>query len=1218
MSGVVFDTRLGARSLLEASAGTGKTWTLAGVFVRAVIEARLAVPQVLAVTYTVAATRELRARVHRRLQQAAGLAAQWREGDPPTRPGDDADTALLRRLLHAALDDAGTRESLPALRLRLARAVRDIDLAAISTIHGFCQRLLAEHALDASQPLLAAQVEARNRAARTRLAVDLWRDGSRDADGATFLRRTFGGIAGRDGLAEALHALLAPEPLLPPAPEAMADDPRPRVATAWRALRAEFERDGAAVRERLLAAIDARVLKNSEYKAEHVDALWDWCAAHDAATPPEAIHPKLAKYLPTALRAGTSKAAQGGTPEAPLFAAFDGYAAARSALAPWREAEDLRRLHALRAAACRRDAERKRAFHVRDYDDLIGAVHAAAVDPARRDALRASLQAQFPLALVDEFQDTDFRQWAIFEALFGGGGLVLVGDPKQAIYRFRGGDVHTYLAARASAEDTHALSRNFRSRPCLLAAIDALFAHAPRDALGAGIAFQPVAAGGTVADDDLRRGDAAAAAIAFHVVPPKRVPSAGGGNRDRDWTADESLDIGAGLCADAVRDALSTEPPLRRRDGDGHRLLEPRDCAVLVRTHREADAVRRALSRRGVPAVASGRTSLFHTEEAQALLVLLLALRGSGDDRRLRAALATRLIGLDAAGIIALDDDDDGDALRGWQQTFEGWRARWERHGPQALLAEVVAAQAPRLLTQVDGERRITDLLQLAELMQEAGTRSLGTQGQLDWLRAAIADADPDDEAQQPRLESDAGRVQVLTLHKSKGLEFPLVFLPFVGLGRRDLKPKQFATYPGAGGRVRQWRTAHAHPGAPAWDDGSPASAVALHLAEDAAEDMRLLYVGLTRARDALWLCCGALASHANTALQRLLGGSEPAPALLAALGAAATRSEGLPGERIRRLPTAEAADIPPARTATRRLQRDWWIHSFSQLHQQKPHGVHALADDAPADDERVVAADTAARADTDPRFAGVRFGNALHHALEHADFAAWRDHDGSDDIPAGQREILLTALRSQGYREPEFDAGQRELAVLVARTLNAPLPDADGVPRVRLCDLPDDTRIAEMEFHFGLRGAASSELLALLHAHGLLRGRRDFGGWQRLSGLMTGKLDLTYRFEGRVYVLDYKSNLLPGYDQSTLAGRMAASEYELQALLYAVAVQRWLRARLGAEYHFDRHFGGARYVFSRGLDPRDASLGVYVPALPPELVDAADALLATPPRGPA
>ncbi|MCI4568050.1 exodeoxyribonuclease V subunit beta [Lysobacter sp. CFH 32150] len=1196
MSDAVLATDLRGRSLLEASAGTGKTYALAGLFARAVIVDRLRVPQVLAVTYTIAATQELHARVRARLQRAAELAAQWSEGDLETCAGDQPDTALLRLLLHTALHTdvcEGGRESLPALRLRLRRAVREMDLAAITTIHGFCKRLLAEHALDADQPLLATELQPDNRASRRALAVELWREFSTDALGSDFLRRAFGDI---QGLADVMVQLVAPEELLPPPPATLPDDPRPAREAAWQALRAAFETHGDEARAAVLAAIAGKTLSNAQYKPDHVAGVWAWLAQCSRATrTPTQWHAKCAKYTPDALLAGTSVKRAGHTPRSPLFDAMGAMLTADAALLPWREAVDLTLLHRLRGAARARDQARKQAFNVRGFDDLVAGVYEALLTPEVRERLVAALQAQFPLMLVDEFQDTDARQWAIFDQLSQHGGLVLVGDPKQAIYRFRGGDVHAYLRARHGVGAASQLDRNFRSRPGVVAVVNALFADMPAEAMGAGIDVVPIHA--AKSDDNTLLVDRAPApALTFHSVP-QRADGEGGW---RDHKAAESVEVAAALCARAIRDALqaAAEGRATRRDANGvQRALEPRDCAVLVRRHNEAQAVRDALATLGVPAVATGRQSLFSSEAAQELLTLLLALAAPGDERRLRATLALPLFGLDASALRALEDD--GEQLRRWQLQFEHWRLRWQQHGPQAMLADVVAQRAATVLALHDGERRLTHLLQLGELMQEARAARLGMHGQLDWLRAAIDSADDADEAQWPRLESDASRVQILTLHKSKGLEFPLVFLPFVGIGRGGGNSSDFVSYHDTDGeRVRQWKTELAHDALP-WKAASQLAAQ-----EEREEDMRLLYVGLTRAIEALWVCGGALASHDKSALSRLLRGNVPGAALRWALDGLLQVRSGLPDpDDTTRLYLQDAVVAPPAREPLRRLHRDWWIHSFSQLHRQRPHGMQALVEETPASDERPLA--VAVETPRDLRFSGERFGNVLHHALEHTDFAAWRDHAG-EAPPPGQDDVLRRALQSQDYRDSDFADGVRALTPLVAATLNAPLPEG-----MRLCDVPPAQRIAELEFHFTLDDASAMALLALLHAHGIARERRDFGAWPRLSGLMTGKIDLTYRVDGRVHVIDYKSNYLSDYDATTLQQAMAASEYDLQALLYAVAVHRWLRLRLGDAYDFDAHFGGVRYLFCRGLDREAPARGVVVPTLPRALVEAVDELLA-------
>ncbi|MFL6591426.1 MAG: UvrD-helicase domain-containing protein [Luteimonas sp.] len=1186
----ILDTPLRARSLIEASAGTGKTYALAGLFARAVIVERLRVAQILAVTYTVAATQELHERVRLRLQQAAMLARHWRAGEPAAADGDSAEAALLRRLIHSALADG--RESPTALRMRLQRAARELDLAAITTIHGFCQRVLAEHALEAGQPLLAAGLVPGNAAQRSALAVALWRGRSDDAEEADFLQRWFGDI---DGLANALRDLLAPEPLLPAAPS---DDACAARDGAWIALQAEFAASGARLREEFGAAIRKRVLSGARDKRIPVDALCDWLAAQSER--PLRAHPQLMLLTPAAVEAAYLPSSRAPVPRHPLCPLVEAYLRAE-------EACDVQRLHALRRDARARDAADKQAFNYRDYDDLVAAVHAATQDPDVAPTLAASLRAQYPLVLVDEFQDTDARQWAIFERLFGDGegGLLLVGDPKQAIYRFRGGDVETYLLARDGAQRAAPLLRNFRARPCVLSAVNLLFAQAPEGALGPRIGFVASEPGRDAdCDTHLQRDGRAMPPLTFRAVPPRMVAHRNGRIEHKDWDRPESTRHAARLCAEAIagllRDARAGQAS--RMDGGTSRPLLPRDMAVLVREHREAAAVRHALGTCGVPAVSAGRGSLFDTPQARTLLALLLALASPGDERRLRAALATPLFGFDAPSLCALEDD--GDALRRWQDDVMRWRLRWEQHGPQAMLAEVVAMQAPRLLGMADGERELTCLLQLAELLQEArasafDTRGLGPRGQIDWLQDAIAHADGGDETQWPRLESDAGRVQILTLHASKGLEFPLVFLPFAGIGRRDGVRGNVVDYHAANGiRVRQRKTRWVHGDEPPWEDACTRAK-----AEDAAEDMRLLYVGLTRARDALWLCGGALANNGNAALHRLLGAGVPPPELQLSLGGLLDLQAGLPPPRSTRLPQQTPPAVPAARVPQRTLRRDWWIHSFSQLHRQRPHGAQALVDEAPADDERPLAV----VGTLPPRFGGTRFGNALHHALEHVDFARWRDRDGNTP-PEDQAGPLQAAMQAQDYGGDEVEDGARALSDLVARTLNAALPVGPGNTVTRLCDIAVHDRVAELEFHFTLHDTDTRRLLELLHAHGVAAARRDFGAWPRMSGLMNGRIDLTCRVDGRVYVLDYKSNRLPDYDDATLRQAMAASEYDLQALLYVVAAHRWLRLRRGTAYDYERDVGGALYLFCRGLQPGDTR-GIVTLAFPRALVEGVDAL---------
>ncbi|MBO9872755.1 exodeoxyribonuclease V subunit beta, partial [Xanthomonas sp. D-93] len=1231
--------------LIEASAGTGKTFTLATLFTRLVVERGLRLGQLLAVTFTEAATQELRRRIRERLALAAtlvpdadgslvGAALAATDLSQQTPHQDPPDVALTRAILAAHL--AASTETPTALRRRLQQAAEDIDLAAIFTIHGFCARVLREHALESGQAFAAPQLLTDDRELLRDVAADLWRQRAADAAMAEDLVALWPG--GPDGMAIDLRELVR-HPTLLPAAIAPAPDPSAARNTAARELVAALGAHADQAYDAIAAAFDNKVFDGRRARRPSFDKafeqLWEGSAeAHWVFD--ERSH--LDKLLPSRLREFCKDGMQDRVPSSPLFAALDAWQQADAQVRHWYMQRRICLLHALRADAAERLAYLKRQRRVQTYDDLVEGV-ARALEGPHGDALAQRLRAQYAVALVDEFQDTDDRQWTIFRKVFAPDTanpapaqddaaiapslstaddtpplLALIGDPKQAIYGFRGGDVRTYLAAAADAERAPPLAHNFRSRPALLAAIDALYAQAgyAEAFLTDGIAFHPVQPGSKRVDADLQRGGAPAPALTVWRAPEPPPPpaTAKGPGKPKPWSAGRARELCTVACVAAIRSWLADA-----RDGTATLLGRPvqaGDIAVLVRSHGEATRIQQALAVAGIPAVAAGRRSLFATDEALELLALLQALLDPGDDGRLRAALATVLIGEDAAAIAALDHD--GERHRRWQQQALDWRERWQRGGPLALIGDLGAAHGQRLLALVDGERRLTNYLQLAELLQEADTRALGPHGLVDWLARRIANADDSDEAQQLRLESDARRVQIVTLHKSKGLEYPLVFLPYAGIGRNERTPGRHCVVPAPqGGRQLQWNTGRSGGESdPAWD-----TAEAAWKQEQRAEDARLLYVGLTRAEHALWIATGAFPQHERTALAPMLRDLDALQA--AAAPGAIVIDTTPPPAQLPRLPPEPAPPVPPARVPQRRVLPEWWVYSFTQLANADA-GSDPMASatvpssggsDEPAASEPVSAAVEVDMVDR--RFVGNRFGVAMHDVFERCDFAAWRTWQPGQPAPAGQATAIVEALQRGGYAEDELEDGTAMLTALVGNTLTVALPEGTCLAAV-----PEEQRRNEMEFHFAMRPTRVDALLVLLHRFGVAGERQAFGARQRLEGLMTGLIDLTYQHDGRWYVLDYKSNRLPAYDPDALARAMAHSEYTLQALIYTVALHRWLRFRLGEGYDYARDFGGVRYLFCRGLDAaRDPSPGVHAWRFDPDLIEGVDALFAGAPLKP-
>ncbi|MET0327296.1 MAG: exodeoxyribonuclease V subunit beta [Luteimonas sp.] len=1177
--------------LIEASAGTGKTFTLATLVTRLIVEHRLRIGQILAVTFTEAATQELRKRIRERLVLTARLV------DAP-EDGDAAPEARLSRAIIARHLAAGDETS-AQLQRRLQQAADEIDLAAIFTIHGFCARVLREHALESGQTFAPPELLASDRALREELAADLWRSAAADADDAVLLMGLWKG--GPDDMARDLGPLIR-EPVLRPPVTPPQPDPRPARDAAAQLLIAAIDAHIGEAQTAIAAAFDGKIFDGRRARRPSFDkafqtlrdgrALAHWVLDDKS---------HLDKLLPARLLDFCKEETQSKVPCSPLFDALHTWADAECIAQDWYAQAKTHLLHRLRDAARTRLAQRKRELRVQTYDDLIDGV-ADALHGPHAHALVQRLRAQYAIALVDEFQDTDTRQWDIFRTVFGDSeatratgcdpALFLIGDPKQAIYGFRGGDVQTYLLAARSATAAPPLDRNFRSRPSVLSAIDALYTQAGDTAfLDPQIRFHRVLPGTKRADADFQRNGTTAPALTLWQAPAPQADDAG---KRKPHSAGHARELATDACVAAIH-AVLTDARKGAATLDGI-PVQPGDIAVLVRKHGEATRIQQALAAVGIPAVAAGRQSLFETPEAHELLTVLLALLHTADDGRLRAALSTVLLGVDAAGIAALDDN--GDTHRAWQAKALAWRERWQRGGPLALVSDLCADSGERLLGLLDGERRVTNYLQLGELLQQADARALGLHGLVDWLGRQIVQADAEDEAQLLRLESDARRVQIVTLHKSKGLEYPLVFLPYVGIGGMARKPDHACVVADAEGRrALHWKLQTETSG---WDAASDAK-----LQADRAEDARLLYVGLTRAEHALWIATGDFYNATITPLAAMLRDLPDTPGI-----ARDTRTPGaLPW-----LPPASEGNTPAARRIERHIAPDWWVYSFTQLANADSGGgdpsTQATVAAAGGNDEPEGEPGTEAPQPAeayDPRFAGNRFGVVLHEALEEGDFPAWRGWRAGDAAPGGERDTIEAALRGGGYAAEELDDGMDVLTALIGQTLTVALPEG-----VRLCDVPADMRRAEIEFQFALRPTAVDTLIALLHAHGVVQGRHGFGLRRTLEGLMTGLIDLTYTHAGRWYVLDYKSNRLTGYDAPTLQRAMADSEYDLQALIYTLALHRWLRFRLGDGYDYARDFGGIRYLFCRGLDAtRNDSPGVFAQRYAPALIDALDALFA-------
>jgi len=1162
---------LQGRQWIEASAGTGKTFTLSLLVLRLLLEREIPLPNILAVTFTKAATQELKIKIRAQIKSAQDILASGQ-----------FDTSATAVFLHDLLQQKPEKH----LRDLLETALQDCDRASIFTIHGFCMRVLADNALSAGEVLQAPTLLTSTAALNMKLALDIWRESSTDRELMRSLVRLW---PSPEWLAQQCDVLLQAEYLLPELSEVL--PPEFDMSAHNIRLRQAVELHLEDARALMKNAVHSEILHSTHMSQGIVDASFDrletWYSLDNAK--PFEDH-DFVRLSASHIAVKVLKDHKDKTPVSPLFDAvglwYEGYGRTLAADVE----RDIYCLHRVRdrLKARREILVQKRQQYA--YDDLIGRV-VRGLESDSGAALCNALRKDYPVALVDEFQDTDSQQWKIFSTLYPDhlpdNALYLIGDPKQAIYGFRGGDVHAYLAAKQETRSHWHLPENFRSRPSVLSAVETLFdeagAHAFREQ---DIHFYPVHAGGLVQESDFLRDGEPAPAMHLALLPEYIDPKK---NTAAALPVNKARELATQACAEKIHEVLlagqNKQACLKDKETGGMRSVQARDIAVLVNKNAEALQVQAALATRGIASVISSQESLFGTIEAQEIFVILDALIHHRDQARWRGALSTVLLGYQAEQIRQLDSD--AAAATQSADLAVAYRELWFKQGVLSLLAEACARAAAKILSLDDGERRLSNYLQLAESLQQAGTLNQGPEHCLRWLGQAMQEASKDEE-NMLRLDSDQKRVKILTLHKSKGLEFPLVFMPFANFGKSSKS--------GTGLSILNYHEQHrriSH--AMVYGDSNKelvAKIKARAAEENIAEQIRLLYVGLTRAQYYCWVCCGSV-NQANTSglssllfrnakdeiktsaraeyLSRLRQICERNPAIV-------LEETGWQKQAFPRFRDADAnAPVMIAKPATH-LQQDWRILSFSQLthgsHQQGP-SVSAAGDETPSDTSVLTIADEI----VDRRFAGIAFGNALHQVLENADVAAWREHGDPLLPPESELAAVEQALLREGYRQEELQPGTGQISPLIFNTLRARLPEG-----MRLCDLPDQARLNEMEFHFSLRPCDSASLLSLLKKYGILSEREEFPFLRRLNGLMTGKIDLIYQYDKRFYICDYKSNRLPAYDAAHCRQAMRDSEYDFQALVYTLALHRWCKFRLPSHYDYEKHIGGIRYLFCRGL----------------------------------
>ncbi|WP_218311985.1 exodeoxyribonuclease V subunit beta [Alteromonas antoniana] len=1173
---------LHGRHLIEASAGTGKTYNITRLYLRLLLEKQLPVQKILVMTFTNAATEEIRGRLADTLREALAF---WTDAEAGTASTQQADPVYQH--LYEVCEP---RLAIASLRA----ALLELDDAAVFTIHGFCNKVMSQLAFDSGAPM-SQSLATDTREMYLDAASDWLRMQSRHSDNFELLA------------AQGWHQ---PEVLLQQFERVARSDITPSVSTEEQVEASiQHYRDAQSdilkpvfdeVREQLLASepeiTDALINKpkkadERESRQQEWEVLLGWLNEKAVAEPP----PEIGKFI-------NGNRYRGNDSLKTLFAPLKQLISDVKEIASEMQKSRSQQLAAIPALTLilsgitfirEHVRKQKQRVGVIDFDDLISAL---AVQVRKPDsAVAQQLRLLYPVALIDEFQDTDANQYAIVDTVYPKASesqcLMMIGDPKQAIYGFRGGDIFTYLQAGKQADFHWVMDTNWRSVAPMVEAYNRLFYGAPvsgepADVFGFDIHYEPVkstphAKAANVPLDDPENGRRAMNYIITESQGDTQPAKAQLQRNLADWVTAE------------IQRLLS-------QASLGSRFLLPSDIAILVRSTTEATVIRQSLRKAGVSAVfLSDKTNLFASSQAADIYRVLDGIWHWEHTSRLSASLSSPLFGYTHQQLVDILHHEDDAA---WEQLSERviqLRQMWVQRGCMSVLLYLMQNHYQCVSDQP--ERALTNYLHLAEVLEREAASHARPDQLLLWLHRQISEPDASVEQVQ-RLESDATLIQIVTQHGSKGLEYPIVFVPFASDYRDPAKAGQqwasYYQYYDADSQRLNIQLGHSYP-------------VAERVrAEGDAEAMRLLYVAVTRAAHRCYLGVAEFRQHQQSALARALGMTDDTgwEALIDAVtkegGDHTTRlsASALPAHDADTTHEMPLPDTLTYREFTGTVEEAWRLYSFSALARQQ-----IVVRQSERDAESVTVPDTGASALPPANQAlpfrftftkGAEAGNLLHDVLEHLDFS---DPDWQQD---GQEAMHRFGLTDED--KPAFTAWLQE-------TLDMPLADAG----ITLAELTLPKTLREAEFYFPMINLKWSKLASVLRLH-----RDELADialptpvpalhQYDLEGMMHGFIDLIFEVDGRYYVADYKSTWLgtqfSDYQPASLLRNNQHHLYDLQYLIYALALHRYLSQAL-PDYDPNLHFGGVYYLYLRGMHPENEHQeGVFYTSLSSELLHALD-----------
>jgi exodeoxyribonuclease V beta subunit len=1164
---------LDGRSLIEASAGTGKTYALAGLFLRFILEKKLSIGEILAVTFTEAAAEELRGRIHSLLRNAKEFL------EHPERQEPVHDSFLLTLL--SQRDKSKTHEA-------LINALRDFDSCAIFTIHGFCQRLLYEFAFESDQ-LLSVELITDQSGFVNEIVEDFWRKHFCNAS-FLFSAYTLGKKISPNGLIGLVDAFVCHEDvrIIPEAAPVDTEEAErnflnlyKQAAHLWKESRAD-----------VAGLLQSPSLDGRKYGKSVLTSLLPSLDLFFTSNAPD---PAAFQNFEKVTQRVIEKSVKKGFPPVShvFFNVCESLDVASRTLCSLFDCRILYLKSFLMLFMHGELDERKRCENVLFFDDLLLQVRRTLSKKNAGSTLVGLIRKKFRAVLIDEFQDTDPLQCGIFFDLFSENtALFLIGDPKQAIYGFRGADIFAYLKASKKVDRTYTLSTNFRSEKRIVSAVNTLFSNRPNPFVFNDIKFRCIAPAGNENNFSLQDNENSRFILWFI-----------------ERTENKGLEVtplSKGVAEIQMANSVSSEiskllnlPNNVNLRFSGKKIF-PTEIAVLVRTNREAELIYNTLTHNGIAATIQGNRNVFETIEALDLYRLLFGMTNVLRLDALRAALSTCYIGYNANEINRLNTIQA--ELDQILSTFAHYLELWKTSGFMRMMRLFIAGEKVRtnLLSMPLGERKLTNFLHLLELIhKEEISKKNVPKNTCKWLLNKILQDScnkPDEEVL--RLEKDENAIRVMTFHKSKGLEFPIVFCPFSWEGSEFIgirKNSPFLFHDPDDNYLQKIALGE--------EEINRYKSFAEQ--EQLAENIRLLYVGLTRAKYCCYCSWGMISKAETSAFAYLLHGTDETPSVQA-LGA---RLKGMPDDLLRKeiqkvvdnsggsievksVPLELSRQIIPSSTQvieiglrdfSGAIPEPWQIASFSSITRFRS---------LEADTIDLIPIDTALSAnfnlkklpqneDRDifsfPK--GKKVGTFLHDVLEHVDF--------NNYASMATENIVQRKLNEYGF---DF-LWSSTINKLINNVMTIPLVHDKGNFALNMINTKECVR--EMEFMFPIKNISSKQLNDIFsdtsfNQYNFLekkRGRLDF---LTVRGFLKGFIDLIFKHEGRYFIVDWKSNFLGGsidhYNIQAIREEMAREFYYVQYYIYLIALNEFLSKRL-PNYSYNEHFGGIYYIFLRGID---------------------------------